>query len=164
MKRTLATTASVEARLPMQAQQILRQVRWGWMNHRGKNSPQPGEKSGRTGRCKRAPGAFSPHFPGYIRLEVAGERGWSRGGKRGAGAGLGNAGLSWAGERGALPPHCFPPIQELSCFTRKELRYFAQYLNWVGQTVSAPCYPAGIVGADVDPSRKQNASQQPGVG
>ncbi|NXY61784.1 PROM2 protein, partial [Callaeas wilsoni] len=58
VKRTLATTASVEARLPVQAQQILR--------------------------------------------------------------------------------------QELSCFTRKELRYFAQYLNWVGQTLRedvASCQP-----------------------
>ncbi|NWH85961.1 PROM2 protein, partial [Aegithalos caudatus] len=58
VKRTLATTASVEARLPVQAQQILR--------------------------------------------------------------------------------------QELGCFTRKELRYFAQYLNWVGQTLRedvASCQP-----------------------
>lgn len=35
VKRTLATTASVEARLPVQAQQILRQVRQGQMNHEG---------------------------------------------------------------------------------------------------------------------------------
>ncbi|NWW22863.1 PROM2 protein, partial [Falcunculus frontatus] len=58
VKRTLATTASVEARLPVQAQQILR--------------------------------------------------------------------------------------QELGCFTRKELRYFTQYLNWVGQTLRedvASCQP-----------------------
>ncbi|KAM4883433.1 prominin-2 [Sylvia borin] len=58
VKRTLATTASVEARLPLQAQQILR--------------------------------------------------------------------------------------QELGCFTRKELRYFAQYLSWVGQTLRedvASCQP-----------------------
>ncbi|KAL2296263.1 hypothetical protein Nmel_018563 [Mimus melanotis] len=58
VKRTLATTASVEARLPVQAQQILR--------------------------------------------------------------------------------------QELGCFTRKELRYFSQYLNWVGQTLRedvASCQP-----------------------
>ncbi|NXS25533.1 PROM2 protein, partial [Mystacornis crossleyi] len=58
VKRTLATTASVEARLPVQAQQILR--------------------------------------------------------------------------------------QELGCFTRKELRYFAQYLNWIGQTLRedvASCQP-----------------------
>ncbi|NXR84110.1 PROM2 protein, partial [Pycnonotus jocosus] len=58
VKRTLATTASVEARLPVQAQQILR--------------------------------------------------------------------------------------QELGCFTRKELRYFAQYLNWVRQTLRedvASCQP-----------------------
>ncbi|NWT16169.1 PROM2 protein, partial [Vireo altiloquus] len=58
VKRTLATTASVEARLPLQAQQILR--------------------------------------------------------------------------------------QELGCFTRKELRYFTQYLNWVGQTLRedvASCQP-----------------------
>ncbi|NWV67659.1 PROM2 protein, partial [Malurus elegans] len=58
VKRTLATTASVEARLPMQAQQILR--------------------------------------------------------------------------------------QELGCFTRKALRYFTQYLNWVGQTLRedvASCQP-----------------------
>ncbi|NXR25356.1 PROM2 protein, partial [Cinclus mexicanus] len=58
VKRTLATTASVEARLPVQAQQILR--------------------------------------------------------------------------------------QELGCFTRKELRYFAQYFNWVGQTLRedvASCQP-----------------------
>ncbi|NWU03001.1 PROM2 protein, partial [Urocynchramus pylzowi] len=34
--------------------------------------------------------------------------------------------------------------QELGCFTRKELRYFAQYLNWVGQTLRedvASCQP-----------------------
>ncbi|NXY35877.1 PROM2 protein, partial [Pomatorhinus ruficollis] len=58
VKRTLATTASVEARLPVQAQQILR--------------------------------------------------------------------------------------QELGCFTRKELRYFTQYLSWVGQTLRedvASCQP-----------------------
>ncbi|NXY12218.1 PROM2 protein, partial [Pteruthius melanotis] len=58
VKRTLATTASVEARLPVQAQQILR--------------------------------------------------------------------------------------QELGCFSRKELRYFTQYLNWVGQTLRedvASCQP-----------------------
>lgn len=29
VKMTLATTASAEARLPVQAQQILRQVSWG---------------------------------------------------------------------------------------------------------------------------------------
>lgn len=39
MKTTLATIASVEARLPVQAQQILRQVSQG-----GKNTPQPGKK------------------------------------------------------------------------------------------------------------------------
>nr|XP_030145659.3 prominin-2 isoform X2 [Taeniopygia guttata] len=34
--------------------------------------------------------------------------------------------------------------QELGCFTRKELRYFTQYLNWVGQTLRedvASCQP-----------------------
>ncbi|NXK28640.1 PROM2 protein, partial [Arenaria interpres] len=34
--------------------------------------------------------------------------------------------------------------QEIGCFTRKELRYFAQYLNWVGQTLRedvASCQP-----------------------
>ncbi|XP_053822636.1 prominin-2 isoform X1 [Vidua chalybeata] len=34
--------------------------------------------------------------------------------------------------------------QELGCFTRKELRYFSQYLNWVGQTLRedvASCQP-----------------------
>lgn len=34
-------------------------------------------------------------------------------------------------------PCCLPSTQEIGCFTRKELRYFAQYLNWVGQTVGA---------------------------
>ncbi|NXY16164.1 PROM2 protein, partial [Atrichornis clamosus] len=34
--------------------------------------------------------------------------------------------------------------QEIGCFTRKELRYFTQYLNWVGQTLRedvASCQP-----------------------
>ncbi|NXV23480.1 PROM2 protein, partial [Cepphus grylle] len=34
--------------------------------------------------------------------------------------------------------------QEIGCFTRKELRYFMQYLNWVGQTLRedvASCQP-----------------------
>ncbi|POI27474.1 hypothetical protein CIB84_008777 [Bambusicola thoracicus] len=34
--------------------------------------------------------------------------------------------------------------QEIGCFTRKELRYFAQYLHWVGQTLRedvASCQP-----------------------
>ncbi|XP_063276751.1 prominin-2 isoform X1 [Prinia subflava] len=34
--------------------------------------------------------------------------------------------------------------QELGCFTRRELRYFGQYLNWVGQTLRedvASCQP-----------------------
>ncbi|NXF99175.1 PROM2 protein, partial [Sakesphorus luctuosus] len=34
--------------------------------------------------------------------------------------------------------------QEIGCFTRKELRYFSQYLNWVGQTLRedvASCQP-----------------------
>ncbi|XP_010114118.1 PREDICTED: prominin-2, partial [Chlamydotis macqueenii] len=37
-----------------------------------------------------------------------------------------------------------PHLQEIGCFTRKELRYFAQYLNWVGQTLGedvASCQP-----------------------
>lgn len=40
MKTTLATIASVEARLPVQAQQILRQV-----SQEQKNTPQPEKKS-----------------------------------------------------------------------------------------------------------------------
>ncbi|XP_010294664.1 PREDICTED: prominin-2, partial [Phaethon lepturus] len=32
--------------------------------------------------------------------------------------------------------------QEIGCFTRKELRYFAQYLNWVGQTGGCGFVPA----------------------
>lgn len=39
----------------------------------------------------------------------------------------------------------FLPPQEIGCFTRKELRYFAQYLHWVGQTVGAHlCQSGGI--------------------
>ncbi|XP_014166688.1 prominin-2-like [Geospiza fortis] len=57
--------------------------------------------------------------------------------------------------------------QELGCFARKELRYFTQYLNWVGQTVrAAPRHPAGIFGAQEPPRippHKQTARQQPGV-
>lgn len=46
MKTTLATTASVEAQLPVQAQQILRQVSQGWISPRGiQNSPQPERKN-----------------------------------------------------------------------------------------------------------------------
>uniref|UniRef100_A0A8U8CC97 Prominin 2 n=1 Tax=Geospiza parvula TaxID=87175 RepID=A0A8U8CC97_GEOPR len=49
--------------------------------------------------------------------------------------------------------------QELGCFARKELRYFTQYLNWVGQTVRAPPSPRGDFwgpGAPADPSPQAN--------
>lgn len=59
---------------------------------------------------------------------------------------------------------CLPPAQELGCFTRKELRYFAQYLNWVGQTVSAPVTPRGLLGPGsppwIHPASKMHPSSQ----
>uniref|UniRef100_A0A8B9EN54 Prominin 2 n=1 Tax=Anser cygnoides TaxID=8845 RepID=A0A8B9EN54_ANSCY len=40
----------------------------------------------------------------------------------------------------ASPPCCLPSAQEIGCFTRKELRYFAQYLHWLREDV-ASCQP-----------------------
>lgn len=134
VKRTLATTASVEARLPVQAQQILRQVRRGWINHRGvQNSPQPEGKS-ENRALREGTRSLQPSIPSLTLAWRWLERGWR-----------------WAGKHGALPSCCLPSAQELGCFTRKELRYFTQYVNWVGQTVSAPLHLAGILGAQEPP-------------
>uniref|UniRef100_A0A8C8B242 Prominin 2 n=1 Tax=Otus sunia TaxID=257818 RepID=A0A8C8B242_9STRI len=42
--------------------------------------------------------------------------------------------------RDTCPPCCLPSAQEIGCFTRKELRYLAQYLNWLREDV-ASCQP-----------------------
>lgn len=98
MKTTLATIASVEARLPVQAQQILRQV-------------SQGKKKSSKGALESRKGQLEPQSP------------------------LSKPGLHAT----------FLPPQEIGCFTRKELRYFAQYLHWVGQTVGAHlCQSGGI--------------------
>lgn len=65
VKTTLATTASVEAQLPLQAQQILRQVSQGWMSPQGDKIPhsQKGRAVKRLWKKGMSTWNLQPSFP-----------------------------------------------------------------------------------------------------
>uniref|UniRef100_A0A8B9GCW0 Prominin 2 n=1 Tax=Amazona collaria TaxID=241587 RepID=A0A8B9GCW0_9PSIT len=56
------------------------------------------------------------------------------------GGGAPGSGRGRAGKRDSCFPCCLPFAQEIGCFTRRELRYFTQYLNWLREDV-ASCQP-----------------------